>query len=149
MNARTWYRNGWRCDRRRAYIVKKANIVDLTPEVTHPDLRGQTVVITGGAKGIGLATAQAFTRQGARVALLDMDAAALDDAVLAPRTVQGVEHDVGLGDDQSGRDVSAGVDAGDLGAQTLQGRGARFARDQADLSFGRKAAHQDSDVTTF
>ncbi|WP_313378914.1 SDR family NAD(P)-dependent oxidoreductase, partial [Achromobacter insolitus] len=55
--------------------------MDHTPEVTHPDLRGQTVVITGGAKGIGLATAQAFTRQGARVALLDMDAAALDDAV--------------------------------------------------------------------
>ncbi|WP_313389522.1 SDR family NAD(P)-dependent oxidoreductase, partial [Achromobacter aegrifaciens] len=48
--------------------------MDQTPEVIHPDLRGQSVVITGGAKGIGLATAQAFVRQGARVALLDMDA---------------------------------------------------------------------------
>ena len=43
------------------------------PDVIHPDLRGKTVVITGGAKGIGYATAQAFVRQGARVALLDMD----------------------------------------------------------------------------
>ncbi|RSE91512.1 SDR family NAD(P)-dependent oxidoreductase [Achromobacter aegrifaciens] len=55
--------------------------MDQTPEVIHPDLRGQSVVITGGAKGIGLATAQAFVRQGARVALLDMDATALDEAV--------------------------------------------------------------------
>ena len=51
------------------------------PDVIHPDLRGKTVVITGGAKGIGYATAQAFVRQGARVALLDMDPAALAEAV--------------------------------------------------------------------
>ncbi|HCQ46652.1 MAG TPA: short-chain dehydrogenase, partial [Achromobacter sp.] len=51
--------------------------MDHTTEVIHSDLRGQRVVITGGAKGIGLATAHAFVRQGARVALLDMDAAAL------------------------------------------------------------------------
>ncbi|MBO1014653.1 SDR family oxidoreductase [Achromobacter sp. SD115] len=55
--------------------------MDQTPEVIHPDLRGQSVVITGGAKGIGLATAQAFARQGARVALLDMDTTALEEAV--------------------------------------------------------------------
>ena len=60
--------------------------MDTTPEVPqsdviHPDLRGKTVVITGGAKGIGYATAQAFVRQGARVALLDMDPAALAEAV--------------------------------------------------------------------
>lgn len=55
--------------------------MDNPTEVIHSDLRGQTVVITGGAKGIGFSTAQAFVRQGARVALLDMDAAALDAAV--------------------------------------------------------------------
>ncbi|WP_312994569.1 SDR family NAD(P)-dependent oxidoreductase, partial [Achromobacter animicus] len=55
--------------------------MDNTTEVIHPELRGQTVVITGGAKGIGYSTAQAFARQGARVALLDMDAAALEAAV--------------------------------------------------------------------
>lgn len=55
--------------------------MDNTTEVIHPELRGQVVVITGGAKGIGYSTAQAFARQGARVALLDMDAAALEAAV--------------------------------------------------------------------
>ncbi|MDQ2183919.1 SDR family NAD(P)-dependent oxidoreductase [Alcaligenaceae bacterium A4P071] len=46
----------------------------------HTGLRGQTVVITGGARGIGLACAQAFAREGARLALLDIDRAALDAA---------------------------------------------------------------------
>jgi NAD(P)-dependent dehydrogenase (short-subunit alcohol dehydrogenase family) len=36
-------------------------------------LAGQTVAITGGARGIGRATAQALLRQGARVALGDVD----------------------------------------------------------------------------
>ena len=57
--------------------------MDNTTEVIHAELRGQAVVITGGAKGIGYSTAQAFARQGARVALLDMDAGALDAAVAA------------------------------------------------------------------
>jgi short-subunit dehydrogenase len=39
--------------------------VDNTTEVIHAELRGQAVVITGGAKGIGYSTAQAFARQGA------------------------------------------------------------------------------------
>ena len=43
--------------------------MDNTPEVRHADLRGKNVVITGGAKGIGLATAHAFARQGAWVSL--------------------------------------------------------------------------------
>ena len=57
--------------------------MDNTTEVIHAELRGQAVVITGGAKGIGYSTTQAFARQGARVALLDMDAGALDAAVAA------------------------------------------------------------------
>lgn len=57
--------------------------MDPTPEVIHADLRGQTVVITGGAKGIGYFTAQAFARQGARVALLDTDTDALLAAAAA------------------------------------------------------------------
>jgi NADP-dependent 3-hydroxy acid dehydrogenase YdfG len=36
-------------------------------------LAGQTVAITGGARGIGKATAQALTRQGMRVAVGDLD----------------------------------------------------------------------------
>jgi len=38
------------------------------------DLSGRAAVITGGARGIGFATAQRFLRSGARVALWDIDA---------------------------------------------------------------------------
>lgn len=41
---------------------------------------GTTVFITGGAQGIGLGMARAFAREGANLALADLDAAALDRA---------------------------------------------------------------------
>src|SRR5688572_7475652 len=37
------------------------------------DLTGMLVAITGGARGIGLATAALFLRRGARIAILDVD----------------------------------------------------------------------------
>ena len=37
------------------------------------DLSGRHIAVTGGASGIGLATATLFAEQGARVALLDRD----------------------------------------------------------------------------
>jgi len=40
--------------------------------------RDQVVIVTGAAHGIGAATARAFGREGARVALFDIDAAAAD-----------------------------------------------------------------------
>ncbi len=43
-------------------------------------LVGKSVVVTGGASGIGLATSSRFAREGARVALLDVDEAALERA---------------------------------------------------------------------
>jgi NAD(P)-dependent dehydrogenase (short-subunit alcohol dehydrogenase family) len=42
---------------------------------------GNAVLVTGAAKGIGRATAQAFAEAGARVGLLDCDAATLDPLV--------------------------------------------------------------------
>ena len=42
---------------------------------------GRGAVITGGASGIGFASAQEFTRRGARVVLADIDQSALDAAV--------------------------------------------------------------------
>jgi NAD(P)-dependent dehydrogenase (short-subunit alcohol dehydrogenase family) len=43
-------------------------------------LQGRKVLITGGASGIGLDTARRFMREGARVALLDIDKQRLDAA---------------------------------------------------------------------
>ncbi|MEO5764970.1 MAG: SDR family NAD(P)-dependent oxidoreductase [Casimicrobiaceae bacterium] len=44
------------------------------------DFEGRTAVVTGGAAGIGLAVARRLTSSGARVALWDRDAAALEAA---------------------------------------------------------------------
>ena len=44
------------------------------------ELEGRNVLITGGSKGIGLACAEAFLAEGARVALVSRDAANLDQA---------------------------------------------------------------------
>jgi NAD(P)-dependent dehydrogenase (short-subunit alcohol dehydrogenase family) len=45
------------------------------------DFQGRGAVITGGASGIGLATATEFARRGARVVLSDVDQPALEQAV--------------------------------------------------------------------
>jgi len=44
------------------------------------DLAGRRVLVTGGSKGIGLACARAFLAEGARVAIVGRDAAALAEA---------------------------------------------------------------------
>ncbi len=46
----------------------------------YPDLAGKRIVITGGASGIGLATAGRFIQEHARVAILDRDSEALESA---------------------------------------------------------------------
>jgi 3-oxoacyl-[acyl-carrier protein] reductase len=47
------------------------------------NLAGRTALVTGGSKGIGLATARAFLAEGARVVLVARDAAKLADAARA------------------------------------------------------------------
>jgi NAD(P)-dependent dehydrogenase (short-subunit alcohol dehydrogenase family) len=44
----------------------------------YPDLAGRRVVISGGASGIGLATAERFVAEGSRVVVLDRDEARFD-----------------------------------------------------------------------
>lgn len=45
-------------------------------QARYPDLAGRTVLVTGGGSGIGAAFVRAFANQRARVAFLDIDAAA-------------------------------------------------------------------------
>ena len=45
----------------------------------HPDLAGRRVVISGGASGIGLATAARFVAEGCRVVILDRDEARFEE----------------------------------------------------------------------
>jgi NAD(P)-dependent dehydrogenase (short-subunit alcohol dehydrogenase family) len=62
------------------------------------DFQGRGAVITGGASGIGLATATEFARRGARIVLADVDKAALKHAVAHLKSegveAHGVECDV-------------------------------------------------------
>ncbi len=55
---------------------------------------GRRALVTGGASGIGMATARLLSERGAAVALLDIDGAALTDAVEATGASASVEADV-------------------------------------------------------
>jgi NAD(P)-dependent dehydrogenase (short-subunit alcohol dehydrogenase family) len=59
------------------------------------ELAGERAIVTGGASGIGLAVAQRFAEQGARVAIFDRDGAG---AKSAAASVDGYAHEVDVRD---------------------------------------------------
>ena len=73
---------------------------------------GKTVIVTGAAKGIGLAVALHMARAGARVAMIDRDCGVLDAAAAEVTNAGGAEPALALtADVSSSRDVSAAVQA--------------------------------------
>jgi len=74
-------------------------------------LSGKVVLITGAAKGIGRATALAFAKEGASLALLDIDAAGLE-AVKKEAAGLGAKAAVTVADLASEKGVADGIKAG-------------------------------------
>ncbi len=73
------------------------------------DLKSRTAIVTGAARGIGLATAQRLLVSGAAVALWDIDAAALDKAVAALK--QSGQVDAAVVDVTDEASIAGAVDA--------------------------------------
>jgi NAD(P)-dependent dehydrogenase (short-subunit alcohol dehydrogenase family) len=61
-------------------MAKKAVDTDREQPV-YPDMAGKVALVTGGSSGIGLATAHAFARQGARVMITSRGKSAAQQAL--------------------------------------------------------------------
>ncbi|ARP98712.1 SDR family NAD(P)-dependent oxidoreductase [Pseudorhodoplanes sinuspersici] len=70
------------------------------------DIKGQTAIITGGASGLGAATAEAFAKAGAKVALLDINVGVAEQ--LAAK-LGGIAVKCDVTDEQSAADALAEV----------------------------------------
>ncbi len=108
-----------------------------------PGAKAKTAVVTGGARGIGAATARRLARDGFAVAVVDLDESACG-AVVAEITGAG-GHALAVGADvTSEADVTSAVDriATDLGAPTVVVNNAGITRD--NLLFKMSLADWDS-----
>jgi NAD(P)-dependent dehydrogenase (short-subunit alcohol dehydrogenase family) len=78
--------------------IAAASVFLLTRKRKTYDLDGKTVLITGGSRGLGLAMAREFSKQGSRVAICARDGdeiqRALDDGALAQSGTIGVTCDI-------------------------------------------------------
>lgn len=74
------------------------------------NLKGKTVLITGAAKGIGRATALAFVKEGARVALVDIDKDELAGLAAEIKKLGGAVS-TGIGDLSTGGGVTSAIGA--------------------------------------
>ena len=82
----------------------------MTPEAASGRLRGKSAVITGGANGIGRATAELFAREGARILISDVDAEGLS-RLCEQLQAQGVTVASLVGDVSRSDDARAMIDA--------------------------------------
>ena len=60
----------------------------------YPELQGKRVLVTGGASGIGLATAMRFADEGSEVVVFDVNREALGDVISRNLGVEGIAVDV-------------------------------------------------------
>jgi NAD(P)-dependent dehydrogenase (short-subunit alcohol dehydrogenase family) len=111
-------------------------------------LEGRHALVTGGARGIGLACARALLARGARVTLLGRDGAALETAVQElggkAQTVQAVQADIA--DEASVRQAFARAEAAFGPVQVLvnnagQASSQKFERTDAALWHGMLAVN--------
>jgi len=87
----------------------------------YPELKGRVVAVTGAAQGIGAVTARAFAKQGARVALLDIDDAGMKTVAesIAGDGARAVSIRVDVTDEKSVERAIAGVVSGLGGLDVL------------------------------
>jgi NAD(P)-dependent dehydrogenase (short-subunit alcohol dehydrogenase family) len=101
----------------------------MMPSARFPDLKGASVLITGGGSGIGAALTESFARQGSKVAFIDIAAEA--SHALCDHVEQATA--IGRCSERGLRDVSAARrgKGGGRGARPWISRQCRAARHKA------------------